>query len=100
MAYIYKTVNICPSAITVQMNGDVIEDVGFDGGCDGNLKALRRIVMGMTVKEVENYFSEITCEDKNTSCAAQLSIAVHRAYRLQCAGHMRRSIMKIELTNF
>jgi uncharacterized protein (TIGR03905 family) len=88
MAYIYKTVNICPSAITVQLNGDVVEDVGFDGGCDGNLKAIRRIVIGMTVKELENYFSEITCGDKNTSCTAQLSIAVRRAYEAE--------ILKIE----
>jgi len=81
MTYVYKTENVCASTITVQLNGDVIEDVQFKGGCDGNLKAIRRLVTGMTVQEVQNKLSEITCEDKKTSCSAQLAIAVHRAYQ-------------------
>jgi len=81
MTYVYKTEKVCPSTITVRLTGDVIEDVQFKGGCDGNLKAIRRLVTGMTVQEIENNLSEITCEDKKTSCSAQLAIAVRRAYQ-------------------
>lgn len=83
MPYIYKPEGkICPRKIKVTLNGDVVEDVDFEGGCDGNLKALCRVVRGKTVSEIEELFTGIDCNGKGTSCSDQLAKAVRKAYEL------------------
>jgi uncharacterized protein (TIGR03905 family) len=78
--YNYETEGpVCPVSINVTLQGNIVTDVEFDGGCDGNLKALRRVVKGMTVDEVEKLFSGIVCEDRGTSCSDQLAKAVRAA---------------------
>jgi len=54
--------------------------VFLDGGCNGNLKAVPRLVDGMTVKEIEETLGGITCGRRQTSCADQLTKAVRAAY--------------------
>jgi uncharacterized protein (TIGR03905 family) len=90
MPFIYKTEGVCPTYITVTLDNDVIEDVQFDGGCDGNLKAIRILVRGMTVQKVQEYFSDIVCEDKKTSCSAQLAKAVLKAYESNAISEMSK----------
>ena len=81
MAYIYKTKGgVCPSTIEVTLDGETIADVVFNGGCNGNLKAIKRVVVGKTVSEVEELFTGITCGRKLTSCSDQLTKAVRAAY--------------------
>ena len=81
MAYIYKTKGgVCPSTIEVTLDGETVADVVFNGGCNGNLKAIKRVVVGKTVSEVEELFCGITCGRKNTSCSDQLTKAVRAAY--------------------
>ena len=81
MAYIYKTKGgVCPSTIEITLDGDVLTDVVFNGGCNGNLKAIRRVVVGKTVAEIEELFTGITCGRKETSCSDQLTKAVRMAY--------------------
>jgi len=81
MAYIYKTKGgVCPSTIEVTLDGETVVDVVFNGGCNGNLKAIRKVVIGKTVSEVEELFTGITCGRKDTSCSDQLTKAVRRAY--------------------
>jgi len=42
MEYIYNTENVCARRIKVEINGDIVSNVEFlDGGCNGNLKAVR-----------------------------------------------------------
>ena len=53
MEYIYDTENTCAAQIKVEINGDVITGVEFrGGGCNGNLKAIPRLVEGKTVDEI------------------------------------------------
>lgn len=86
MEYIYNTENTCARQIKVEINGDVITGVEFlGGGCNGNLKAIPRLVDGMTVEEIENTLGGITCGRRPTSCADQLTKAVREAYMAQCA---------------
>ena len=35
----YETTGTCCKKIGVKLNGKIIEDVSFEGGCHGNLKA-------------------------------------------------------------
>ena len=78
--YEYKTRGTGSSLITLDLEGDIVRNVKFTGGCDGNLKAIPRLVEGLTVKDVEDKVAGIQCGFKNTSCADQLSKAVRAAY--------------------
>ena len=49
MAFLYKTRGTCSRNIILEMDGDIIKDVEFIGGCDGNLKAIAKLVAGMPV---------------------------------------------------
>ena len=44
MRYTYKTRGTCAMEISFDIDGDVITDVEFFGGCDGNLKAISKLV--------------------------------------------------------
>ena len=80
MHYSYRTRGVCSMQIDFNINGDVITDVVFIGGCNGNLKAISKLVDGMTVEQIEGYLKGNTCGYKPTSCADQLAIAVRQAY--------------------
>ena len=67
--------------INFDLTGDVVRNVVFIGGCNGNLKAIGKLVEGMTVKQIEGYLKGNTCGGKSTSCADQLAIAVRQAYQ-------------------
>ena len=79
MEYNYKTCGVCSMQISFNIEGDIITDVKFYGGCDGNLKAISKLVDGMSVDAIEEKLKGNTCSYKNTSCADQLAIAVREA---------------------
>lgn len=80
MTYTYKTKGTCSSQIELELNGDVVHNVRFTGGCDGNLKAIPALVEGMTVDQIEQRIGGIRCGFKNTSCGDQLAKACREAY--------------------
>lgn len=80
MRYQMKTQGVCASQISFDLDGDVVTNVKFDGGCNGNLKAVSKLVDGMTVDQIEGKLKGNLCGFKQTSCADQLAIAVRRAY--------------------
>lgn len=80
MSYVYKTKGTCSSKIEVELEGNIVRDVKFTGGCHGNLQAIPKLVEGMTVEEVERRISGIKCGFKNTSCGDQLAKACREAY--------------------
>ena len=83
MSYTYKTKGTCSTQIEVELDGEIVKNVKFTGGCDGNLKAIPRLVQGMTVDEVERRIGGIHCRFKNTSCGDQLAKALREAYNAQ-----------------
>lgn len=80
MRYSYKTYGTCSRQIDFDINGNVITNVTFYGGCPGNLAALSKVIDGKTVEEIEELFKDIKCGSKHTSCSAQLAQAVRKAY--------------------
>ena len=80
MDYSYRTRGVCSMQINFRLEDDVVRDVVFIGGCNGNLKAISKLVDGMTVEQIEGYLKGNTCGYKPTSCADQLAIAVRQAY--------------------
>ncbi len=65
--------------IDFDLEGDVVTNVSFYGGCNGNLKAISKLVDGYTVDHIESVLRGNTCGYKQTSCADQLAIAVRAA---------------------
>lgn len=86
MDYSYNTKGVCSMQIRFHLEGDVVTNVVFLGGCNGNLKAIAKLIDGWTVTQIEEKLAGNTCGGKPTSCADQLAVAVRRAYEQQKVG--------------
>lgn len=75
----YRPNGVCSSKIEFELNGDIIKDVKFFGGCNGNLKGIASIVKGMKAQDVINKLGGIRCGMKKTSCPDQLAEALKQA---------------------
>lgn len=77
----YQPQGVCARNIHVQLDdtGKTIESVAFEGGCNGNLKAISKLVKGLPVDQVVNTLQGNTCGRRDTSCADQLTRALREA---------------------
>ena len=83
MEYVYYPKNTCSREIRLDIDGDIVTNVRFKGGCPGNLQAVPILVEGMTVDEIEKKLAPIRCGIRGTSCAAELAKAARAAYEAQ-----------------
>ena len=72
----YLTVGTCCKRIDVEIENDIIKDVDFIGGCDGNHKGIRNLVIGMNINDVIAKLKGITCGARPTSCPDQLALCL------------------------
>ena len=80
MFYTYKTKETCSTQIDLELDGNIVKNVKFTGGCHGNLQAIPKLVEGLTVEQVEEKIGGIRCGMKPTSCGDQLAHACREAY--------------------
>lgn len=80
MDYVYHTQIVCAQEIHFHIEDDVITNISFIGGCNGNLKAVSKLVDGWTVSQIEEKLLGNLCGRRPTSCADQLARAVRQAY--------------------
>lgn len=80
-SYDYTPVRVCPRNIHVDLSddGNTIEGVRFDGGCNGNTKAVAILVKDKPVDEIISLLKGNQCGTRGTSCADQLTIALAEA---------------------
>ena len=64
---------VCSQAIELLVEGDVILDAAFHGGCNGNLKGIVALCKGQKISDVKQRLSGITCGSKSTSCPDQFA---------------------------
>ena len=76
MKFTYTTKGVCSRSIDIEIEDDVIKSVSYMGGCNGNLKGIGSLVVGMKVDDVIERLQGIKCGFKNTSCPAQLAQAL------------------------
>lgn len=81
MRYTYITQNVCSRKIEFDINNGIVTNVSFTGGCNGNLKAISKLVNGMKAVEIAQKLAGNTCGFRNTSCADQLAKAVSEALK-------------------
>ena len=86
MRYNYPTEMVCSQLISFDLNDNVVSNIEFMGGCNGNLKAISKLVDGWTVEKIEEYLKGNLCGRRPTSCADQLARAVRKAYDEAKAG--------------
>ena len=81
MIFTYKTSGTCSRSITLEVVDDVIRQISFEGGCNGNLKGIAALCIGQNVNDVIEKLSGIRCGFKNTSCPDQLACALNEYIR-------------------
>lgn len=79
MKYNYRTRGVCSSEISFEIEEGIVHNVQFLGGCNGNLKAISKLLEGMPSDKVVDILSGNTCGVKGTSCADQLARAISEA---------------------
>ena len=79
MTYTFKTRGVCASTINFELENGVVSNVSFTGGCNGNLKAISKLVEGMKAEKLIEILKGNKCGFKQTSCADQLAIAIEAA---------------------
>ena len=65
--------------IHVDLDGDVIKNVQFVGGCSGNTQGVARLVQGMKATDAIARLEGIHCGPRPTSCPDQLAQALKQA---------------------
>ena len=76
----YTTSGVCARMISFDLDeNDNIHNLGFLGGCSGNLRAISKLVEGKNAIEIANILGGNKCGPRNTSCADQLSKAILEA---------------------
>ncbi len=79
MRFEYKTKGTCSSKILFDVDGGVVHNLEYVGGCNGNLQGLSRLVEGMQIDDVIARVQGIHCGMKPTSCPDQLAQALLQA---------------------
>lgn len=90
ITYDFKPRGVCSRLIHIDLadDGSTIENVAFEGGCNGNLKAIGRLVKGHSVDEITEILAGNTCGPRNTSCADQLTVGLQECVQKIKAGEL------------
>ena len=78
MTYIYKPQGVCSREIIIDVDKNIIKNIKVINGCDGNLKGISKLLIGMDMDEVISKLKGIKCGYKNTSCPDQIAIALEK----------------------
>ena len=74
--FIYTTQGVCSRQIELEIEGGIIINAKFVGGCSGNTQGVAALVKGMSIDEAISRLSGIKCGFKSTSCPDQLATAL------------------------
>ena len=76
MTYEYLPSGVCSRRMLIEVEDGKVVDLSVEGGCHGNLQGVSALVKGMKIDEVIERLENIRCGGKNTSCPAQLALAL------------------------
>lgn len=74
--FTFRPQGVCSQLIEIETEGNIIQDVRFTGGCNGNLQGISALVKGMKPEEAISRLKGIRCGFKPTSCPDQLAHAL------------------------
>ncbi len=67
---------VCAMQIVFDLEDGKLHNVRFTGGCNGNLKAIGKLVEGKEAGEVADILRGNICGVRGTSCADQFARAI------------------------
>lgn len=79
MKHTYFPKGTCSRRIDFELEGGIVRNARFTGGCNGNTTGLCRLIEGMPVREVIARLKGIPCGMRPTSCPDQLARALEAA---------------------
>ena len=79
MKYTYRTKGTCSRSITFDIEDGVVRNVQFEGGCNGNLKGISRLLKGMKAEDAIARMEGTTCGPRPTSCPDQIAKNLKKA---------------------
>lgn len=74
----FRPSGVCSRQINIETENGIVKNVKFIGGCDGNTSGISALIKGMATKDVIEKLKDIKCDHKNTSCPAELAIALEK----------------------
>lgn len=77
--YTFTPSGVCARQISFSIEDGRLHGLSFVGGCNGNLKAIGRLVEGHDAREIAAVLKGNDCKGRGTSCADQLAIAIEQA---------------------
>ena len=83
MEYTRKHKGTCSKSSTVVVEDGIIKDVQVIGGCDGNLKGIMKIMIGLPAQFVIDRFRGTPCMKRPTSCPDQIAITLEEALAIE-----------------
>ena len=69
----YEPQGVCSRFIEIEIENNIIRNIKFYGGCNGNLTGISSLCVGMDVNDVIKRLKGIPCGAKSTSCPDQLA---------------------------
>ena len=78
-SYTFTPSRVCSRKISFSIDDGKLHDISFLGGCDGNLKAISKLLEGEDAQKAVDILKGNDCGGRGTSCADQLAIAVEQA---------------------
>ena len=81
--YSYTPKGVCSRNISFDLEDGKIYNLRFVGGCNGNLKAIGKLLEGADAKHASDILRGNDCAGRGTSCADQLSKAIDQALAAQ-----------------
>ena len=79
MTFTYQTKGTCATQIRFDLKDGIVSNVSFVRGCNGDLKAISKLIEGMEAEKIIAVLKGNTCGMRNTSCADQLAVAIEKA---------------------
>ncbi|WP_092924860.1 TIGR03905 family TSCPD domain-containing protein [Romboutsia hominis] len=74
--YRYYTKGVCSKSILMNIEGNILKDVVFEGGCSGNTIGIKHLVEGKDIDDIIKNLEDIPCKNRGTSCPDQLAKAL------------------------
>ena len=72
----YTPRGVCARSFAIDVEDGVIKSLNVVGGCNGNLKGISSLLVGMPVDEAIKRLEGIRCGSKPTSCPDQIAQAL------------------------
>ena len=78
----YRPKGVCAMQIDYDLDEEgKIFNLRFIGGCNGNLKAIGKLLEGKDAKEAADILRGNDCGGRGTSCADQLARSIDQIYK-------------------